>query len=72
MGLGEKVDDLNYIAQNTPVVEDEHGFKHFGGLQEVLLFCATKDQRNAIKFDEKGKPIKPKMKKPKVPSLYED
>ena len=66
-GLAPKDDDMSYIAKNTPVVEDAAGYKIMGGLHALMLYCSQKDQRNAQKFDEKGRPIK--AKKVKVDSF---
>ena len=31
---------MNFIARNTPVVEDPYGHKILGGPQALMLYCA--------------------------------
>ena len=39
-GLEDPTYGMNFIARNTPVVEDPYGHKILGGPQALLLFCA--------------------------------
>jgi hypothetical protein len=59
---------VDTISKSVPVLEDL-GFKRIGSGHEIVEYVCSKDQRNAIKRDEKGKPIKPKKGVPPAKSL---
>ena len=63
LGLADDKDsDYFSLAHHVPVIED-NGKKIMGSGVQIILMSALKDKRNAIKLDEKGKPIKQKKKK---------